>query len=85
MSKPNEPAFPVMVPAGHYRTGPGGEGLTKREYFSGMAMQAMLSNPAVLEVVTGGQIIDGSCAESVSIVSCRWADALLAELAKEKP
>ncbi len=46
-------------------------GLTKREYFAGLAMQAVISNGKYTELET-------------SIVSVNFADALLEELAKSK-
>ena len=49
-------------------------GLTKRELFAAMAMQGMLSRPGL---VICDVIVAAACVES--------ADALLAELAKEKP
>lgn len=53
------------------------KGLTKREYFAGLAMQAYISNP---------QTYGGFATESIAQASVRKADALLSELSKsEKP
>ena len=48
-------------------------GLTKRELFAAMAMQGLISNP--------DKSYDSACAASDAVA---FADALLAELAKEK-
>jgi hypothetical protein len=42
MSKHNEPAFPNITPD---MCVDGGPGLTKREWFAGMALQGILANP----------------------------------------
>ena len=47
-------------------------GLTKREYFAAMAMQGMANNNNIT-------------VEIVAAWSVQYADALLAELAKEQP
>lgn len=52
-------------------------GLTKREYFAGLAMQGILANPSP-QCVTWDE-------EKVAFASAQHADALLAELAKEQP
>lgn len=46
MKNSDQPAFPVdKVPAGGDIKPMGFGGLTKREYFAGLAMQGLLSNP----------------------------------------
>lgn len=63
----NESAFPII-------DGIKPEyGLTKREYFAGLAMQGILAGAF-------GQGTTGQCVE----LSVEYADALLEELAKEK-
>lgn len=47
-------------------------GLTKREYFAGLAMQGLLTNPAQLETDVANQ----------SALAVEHADALLTELEK---
>lgn len=43
---PNDPAYPINIPEGHTLVnGIPGNGLTKREYFAGLAMQGLLANP----------------------------------------
>lgn len=75
--KGNEPAFPIEsqgVP-GSQSWLAGARGLTKREYFAGLAMQAH----------TYGWTTDGSIhAKHVAEMSVEYADALLAELSKEQ-
>ena len=51
-------------------------GLTKRELFAAMAMQGMLSNPAICDMTSGE-------ASQVALWANQCADALLAELAKD--
>lgn len=72
MSRANEPAFPVDV---HNRTLTTVYGLTKREYFAGLAMQGLLGN-SMLRMDTKPAVL----AEE----SARFADALLAELEKSQ-
>lgn len=75
-------------PANHVRGGWGTDGafrtenpaaylgLTKRELFAAMAMQGMLSNPAICDMTSGE-------ASQVALWANQCADALLAELAKD--
>ena len=57
----------------------GNAGLTKREYFAGLAMQGILGSTRSFEEIH----INGlSAADSVAQRSRAYADALLAELAK---
>ena len=49
------------------------------------AMNAMLANPELLEVVTNKEyVVSPSCQERVAKVSVGYADALIAELKKNK-
>jgi hypothetical protein len=72
------PAYPTsnwqkMVPqANGYH-----EGMTLRDYFAAKAMQAMLSSPEFLVVVTADQAVGGNAKERVSNVSFAYADAML--------
>lgn len=74
MSNSNEPAFPRA-------TQNMWTGLTKREYFAAMAMQGLLSGLGFVE--KDGQV--GLIShEELAKPSVDYADALLAELEKEK-
>ena len=73
MNNGNAPAYPIHVECP--RTGPWTEyGLTKREEFAAMAMQGMCGDPG-----RRGPI------EAYARDAVKFADALLAELAKEQP
>lgn len=64
MTKPDDAAFPTsMLPPG---------GLTKREWFAGLAMQGLLADANY----------DGNMIECVRL-SLQYTDALIAELNKE--
>jgi hypothetical protein len=69
---PNRPAFPNID---HMGDGP--VGLTKREYFAGMAMQGILSNSGLNPAKRGG-----AAREWLAETSCKVADALITELSK---
>lgn len=71
MTNQNDSAYPSTTHTadGHSVNGPE-YGLTKREYFAGLAMQGLL------EIGTLGQDYVGSCAVA-------YADALIAELNRE--
>ncbi len=49
-------------------------GLTKREYFAGLAMQGMLANPEVIKSISDDKIIT---------YSLKYSDILLKELEKD--
>jgi len=73
MNNANMPAMPTNNP--HYdgnwnKEQMIGYGLTKREHFAGLAMQATLSNPE----------FSSSSPEAIASVAVEQADALLAEL-----
>lgn len=53
------------------------QGLTKREYFAGQAMVAMLANPAIIDA------IDDSTTRWIAEKSSNMADAMLAESVRE--
>lgn len=76
----DQPAFPTDVKCqvhGHHVH----LGLTKRELFAAMTMQAMLASPELLQVVTSRAAIDGTAADRCARIACHWADALLKALA----
>ena len=80
MSNPNDndPAFPIphfARPDG--RVDYGLSGLTKRELFAAMAMQGILANPC-------RQTSTSETYAEAAIDGVRYADALLAELAKPR-
>lgn len=54
-------------------------GLTKREYFAGLAMQALISNPNIKRPVSS-HIDDGKESSDFSKVAIEYADSLLKEL-----
>jgi hypothetical protein len=72
MTKPDDNAFPQFND--HPHTEAIYKGLTKREWFAGMAMQGLLAN-ANDEVIS----------RNIPADAVGWADALITELAKEKP
>jgi hypothetical protein len=51
--------------------------MTMRDYFAAKAMQAMLSSPEFLVVVTADQAVGGNAKDRVSNVSFAYADAML--------
>jgi len=74
MTNPNEPAFPLFV---SYEKFDGG--LTKREYFAAMAMQAIVTglygNPDPTNVLERPSY-------DIAKESCQFADALIIALNK---
>lgn len=70
----NEPAFPETPLSG------GKQGLTKREYFAGLAMQADLMANEGIPWKDGGPDTDRMRLRAKD--ACLMADALLAELEK---
>lgn len=70
----NYPAFPIVNP----ETGTLYDGLTKREYFAGLAMQGLISS--FTEKASIGMW--GSEMEQTTECAVRYADALLLELSK---
>lgn len=68
------PAYPIPLNPGETYTSHGVfDGLTKRELFAAMAMQGFAADPGITEARP----------EALAAGAVRWADALLAELAKE--
>lgn len=68
----NPPAFPNDVKPINERAG-----MTLRDYFAAKAMQAMLTSPEFLVVVTADQAVGGNAKERVSNISFAYADAML--------
>lgn len=52
-------------------------GMTLRDYFAAKAMQAMMSSPEFLVVVTADSAVGGNAKERVSNVSFAYADAMM--------
>lgn len=72
----NEPAFPVTLGKSmHYGEHARHDGLTKREYFAGLAMQGLLANGSNRRGLACDQ--DETPTEAI-----KQADALIAELEK---
>lgn len=67
-----EPAFGHFVPDGHYNGSMHFEGLTKREWFAGMALQGLLS----------GKIQENVSNKLIAKTCIQMADDILEELSK---
>ncbi|HUD01349.1 MAG TPA: hypothetical protein VMR37_03420 [Rhabdochlamydiaceae bacterium] len=73
-SKARERVFPTFVPNKY-----GGEGLTKRELFAAIAMQALASIDCKV-MACDAKYVPGTIASN----AVKYADALIAELEKVK-
>lgn len=74
---PNDPVYPIHNPEGlPYVPYPPTAGLTKREYFAGLAMQGLIANDC------GDWEEEENPIEEMAMYSVEYADALLAELNK---
>lgn len=87
MSTATLPAFP-HIDTRHGSMPDGGQvffGLTKREYFAGLAMQGLLANPGgpIQANASNGWSLTNCTREQVAGAALRFADALLSELAKQ--
>ena len=71
----NQPAFPLDII--YTQENEKFNGMTLRDYFAAKAMQAMLSSPEFLVVVTADQAIGNNAKERVSNVSFAYADAMM--------
>lgn len=69
----DEPAFPIQGAIAGFQYA----GLSKRELFAAMAMQGFISG--LYAGTNAGFTVEGTCFASVE-----YADALIAELSKEK-
>lgn len=79
MENGNQPAFPIVNGVTGVITE---EGLTKREYFSAMAMQGMLSNPALYEIAST-RLNPNDMANFYAECAAEQADALLTHLSNQ--
>ncbi len=77
MNNGDSPAFPFPAPiqAGVPIAFDEVQGLTKREWFAGMAMQGILANPQIIEGMGDAE----RKFEDGARFSFRWADAMLKE------
>lgn len=80
MKNQNKPAFSVALKDNGNALHKDAMGLTKREYFAGLAMQGLLSNP-------NGGMTEGSgrtfSPDGISDLALKHADALLERLSNE--
>lgn len=78
----NEPAFPLKLKEGEKYSGMSNiDGLSKREYFAGLAMQSAISDVHVqFWMKTDSRYNGENFAEVVAVNSCEFADALLKQL-----
>lgn len=69
------PAFPTEV----VTTNDGWihSGMTLRDYFAAKAMQANLTNPELMKVVTSSEVIGAEFADRLANISYKYADAML--------
>ena len=79
----DDPAFPyyMQVAPGIHRRGP--VGLTKREYFAGLAMQGLIGNETALDFIFKKTDDIHSQMELTAKMAVVTADALLEELGKD--
>ena len=78
------PAFPRPASRGNnYMTGEEDvvvdpeQGMTLRDYFAAKAMQANLTNPELMKVVTSSEVIGTEFADRLANISYKYADAML--------
>lgn len=57
----------------------GSQGMDMRDWFAGLAMQAMLSSPELLVVVTADEVLGDNARERCATVAYRYADAMMKE------
>jgi hypothetical protein len=53
------------------------QGMTLRDYFAAKAMQANLTNPELMKVVTSSEVIGAEFADRLANISYKYADAML--------
>jgi hypothetical protein len=51
--------------------------MTLRDYFAANAMQANLTNPELMKVVTSSEVIGSEFADRLANISYKYADAML--------
>ncbi len=81
MKNSDQPAYPVskeICEVSSIETYP--FGLTKIEYISTELMKAMVSSPALLEVLTHAEIIGDTASERCANKAIEWANVLLKQL-----
>ena len=52
-------------------------GMTLRDYFAAKAMQAMMTSPELMVIVTADQILGDDAKKRISNLSYKYADAML--------
>ena len=57
-------------------------GVTVRDYFAAKAMQAILTSPEFLSVVTAEQALGTNASERVSKIAYKYSDAMMTERSK---
>lgn len=77
-TKPNDSAHPYITSEHEHAMGSFQHGLTKREYFAGLAFRALLTNPHITNYMRLGK----PDFEAISVSALEAADALIAELNK---
>ena len=81
MKNSDMPAMPILGDRGERLDN--SAGLTKREYLAGIAMQGLLSNPAIITYMQErGDDLEVFTKINISKSAAARADALLTELAK---
>jgi len=83
MSNADMPAMPVTDAKGPYKQESGlvSIGLTKREHFAGLAMQALLANAEIIDL---RDLLANDWAGDCALYVVKYADALLKALEKDK-
>ncbi len=66
------PAFPIEINSEMTCLG-----MTLRDYFAAKAMQANLTNPELMKVVTSSEVIGAEFADRLANISYKYADAML--------
>ena len=81
-----EAEFPVQegMISGSTKEVPAASGLTKREYFAGLAMQAIVSATYMRMIQSYGHDRNASWEQTVAECAIKQADALLAALSKKE-
>jgi alcohol dehydrogenase YqhD (iron-dependent ADH family) len=79
MENGKQPAFAMLDPNGSYTQ----YGLTKREYFAGLAMQGILAHESFFDRICH-EPGENTMADVLATASVKMADKLLAELGKTK-
>lgn len=71
------PAFPGTQYANGVQPTGFSQGMTLRDYFAAKAMQANLTNPELMKVVTSSEVIGAEFADRLANISYKYADAML--------